>query len=254
MQLARRFFTQKHRSSQQREDCRGVSSRTSLKHHIHFSFILKLVIFICKQLKRPVAFSAVQKNKQAIENGEAESGKWTRPCFEWSKLVQIACWCSLLSEWDGTSEEKHLSSSTGCHAVHSHGTSLLTWHFTCHDQNDLSANVETTTMVECWLQSWLEPHWQQSETSHHLFGKEQMKRGEFLARKFKQKALDVNGNAKRIQMTCLTNQKRNTQRKQTVTSMILFVSLPCIWTLKDCQHNAFSAVVHWHHLQDSGVG
>jgi len=38
---------------------RGVSSRTSLKCCIHFSFILKLAIFICKQLKRPVDFSAV---------------------------------------------------------------------------------------------------------------------------------------------------------------------------------------------------
>jgi len=38
---------------------RGILSRTSLKHHIHFGFILKLAIFICKQLKRPVAFSAV---------------------------------------------------------------------------------------------------------------------------------------------------------------------------------------------------
>jgi len=36
-----------------------ISSRTSLKCYIHFSFILKLMIFICKQLKRPVAFSAV---------------------------------------------------------------------------------------------------------------------------------------------------------------------------------------------------
>jgi len=36
-----------------------ILSRTSLKHYIHFSFILKLIIFICKQLKRPVAFSAV---------------------------------------------------------------------------------------------------------------------------------------------------------------------------------------------------
>jgi len=37
----------------------GILSRTSLKYHIHFSFILKLIIFIYKQLKRPVAFSAV---------------------------------------------------------------------------------------------------------------------------------------------------------------------------------------------------
>jgi len=36
-----------------------ISSWTSLKHYIHFSFILKLIIFIYKQLKRPVAFSVV---------------------------------------------------------------------------------------------------------------------------------------------------------------------------------------------------
>jgi len=39
---------------------RGISSWTSLKCYIHFSFILKLIIFIYKQLKRPVAFSVVQ--------------------------------------------------------------------------------------------------------------------------------------------------------------------------------------------------
>jgi len=38
----------------------GILSRTTLKHYIYFSFILKLIIFIYKQLKRPVAFSAVQ--------------------------------------------------------------------------------------------------------------------------------------------------------------------------------------------------
>jgi len=38
----------------------GILSRTSLKHYIHFSFILKLVIFIYKQLKRHIAFSVVQ--------------------------------------------------------------------------------------------------------------------------------------------------------------------------------------------------
>jgi len=37
-----------------------ISSWTSLKHCIHFSFILKLAIFICKQLKRPAAFGAAQ--------------------------------------------------------------------------------------------------------------------------------------------------------------------------------------------------
>jgi len=40
---------------------RGISSWTSLKYYIHFSFILKLIIFIYKQLKRPVAFSVVHK-------------------------------------------------------------------------------------------------------------------------------------------------------------------------------------------------
>jgi len=37
----------------------GILSRTSLKCHIHFGFILKLVIFICNQLKRPVAFGTM---------------------------------------------------------------------------------------------------------------------------------------------------------------------------------------------------
>jgi len=37
----------------------GILSRTSLKCYIHFSFILKLILFIYKQLKRPVAFSIV---------------------------------------------------------------------------------------------------------------------------------------------------------------------------------------------------
>jgi len=37
-----------------------ISSRTSLKCCIHFGFILKLTIFICKQLKRLAAFRAVQ--------------------------------------------------------------------------------------------------------------------------------------------------------------------------------------------------
>jgi len=36
-----------------------ISSWTSLKYYIDFSFIPKLVIFIYKQLKRPVAFSVV---------------------------------------------------------------------------------------------------------------------------------------------------------------------------------------------------
>jgi len=40
--------------------CREILSRTSLKCYIHFSFILKLIIFIYKQLKRHVAFSLVQ--------------------------------------------------------------------------------------------------------------------------------------------------------------------------------------------------
>mgnify|MGYP000198940078 CR=1 FL=1 len=36
-----------------------ILSRTSLKYYIHFSFILKLIILIYKQLKRPVAFGVV---------------------------------------------------------------------------------------------------------------------------------------------------------------------------------------------------
>jgi len=38
-----------------------ISSRTSLQHCIHFSFTPKLAIFICKQLKRPVAFIVVHR-------------------------------------------------------------------------------------------------------------------------------------------------------------------------------------------------
>jgi len=43
-----------------------ILSQTSLKCYIHFSFILKLIIFIYKQLKRPVAFSAVHKCTRAV--------------------------------------------------------------------------------------------------------------------------------------------------------------------------------------------
>jgi len=35
-----------------------ILSRNSLKYYIHFSFILKLIIFIYKQLKRPAFFTA----------------------------------------------------------------------------------------------------------------------------------------------------------------------------------------------------
>jgi len=45
--------------SAERGPRRGISSWTSLKHCIHFSFIPKLMIFVYKQLKRPVAFSAM---------------------------------------------------------------------------------------------------------------------------------------------------------------------------------------------------
>jgi len=44
----------------------GILSRTSFKCCIHFGFILKLTIFICKQLKRPVAFGTVQKQIQCV--------------------------------------------------------------------------------------------------------------------------------------------------------------------------------------------
>ena len=41
-----------------------ILSRTSLKYYIHFSFILKLIIFICKQPKKPVAFSAMHNRQR----------------------------------------------------------------------------------------------------------------------------------------------------------------------------------------------
>jgi len=43
-----------------------ISSWTSLKYYIQFSFILKLIIFIYKQLKRPVAFSVVHLSTWAL--------------------------------------------------------------------------------------------------------------------------------------------------------------------------------------------
>jgi len=55
---------------------RGISSWTSLKHCIHFSFILKLTIFIYKQLKRPVAFSAVHNHKWQLTPMGSTKGKW----------------------------------------------------------------------------------------------------------------------------------------------------------------------------------
>ena len=60
LQVARRFFRQKHHSHQQRQDC---TNRSWAKHLSNITIIFrscpKLVIFICKQLKRPVAFGAV---------------------------------------------------------------------------------------------------------------------------------------------------------------------------------------------------
>jgi len=47
-----------------------ILSRTSLKYYIHFSFILKLIIFIYKQLKRPVAFSVVQLGSNEMEQND----------------------------------------------------------------------------------------------------------------------------------------------------------------------------------------
>jgi len=53
-----------------------ISSWTSLKYYIHFSFILKLIIFIYKQLKRPVAFSVVQHC-------------WFTACLKWMHTVHF---------------------------------------------------------------------------------------------------------------------------------------------------------------------
>jgi len=44
--------------------------KTSLKCHIHFGFILKQMIFLCKQLKRPAAFGADQTDRQIMLNSK----------------------------------------------------------------------------------------------------------------------------------------------------------------------------------------
>jgi len=46
--------------SAERGPRQGILSQTSLKCTNHFRSFLNLTIFICKQLKRPVAFGAVQ--------------------------------------------------------------------------------------------------------------------------------------------------------------------------------------------------
>jgi len=72
-----------------------ISSRTSLEYYIHFSFILKLIIFIYKQLKRPVAFSVVQG--AASESEACMCGPSTAAATRWSSRVRAgagACMCA----------------------------------------------------------------------------------------------------------------------------------------------------------------
>ena len=56
-----------------------ISSWTSLKCYIHFSFILKLIIFIYKQLKRPVAFSVVQVWHATKIVKDSRNASWKQP-------------------------------------------------------------------------------------------------------------------------------------------------------------------------------
>jgi len=77
----------------------GILSRTSLKCHIHFSFIPKLAIFIHKQLKRPVAFGAVHFGGG---NHSSDNNCHNRGCQKdartftrvFAKNHPISMWCS----------------------------------------------------------------------------------------------------------------------------------------------------------------
>ena len=86
-----------------------ILSQTSLKWCIHFGFIPKLVIFICKQLKRPVAFGAVQEHVWQTGSKKCESG---RGCEEaTSKNVCAVFWPLKRRErhfqmWHGISTER----------------------------------------------------------------------------------------------------------------------------------------------------
>jgi len=84
---------------------RGISSWTSLKCYIHFSFILKLIIFIYKQLRRPVAFSAVQNGpcERILEQRQLHS-MCQQPCLLCLCVICFNCVlmciaCSMSAVW-----------------------------------------------------------------------------------------------------------------------------------------------------------
>jgi len=77
---------------------RGISSRTSLKCYIHFSFILKLTIFICKQLKRPVAFSAVQRGTKK-HSARSIDCRGSKAAFAAAALQAVALELNTSSMW-----------------------------------------------------------------------------------------------------------------------------------------------------------
>jgi len=66
-----------------------ISSWTSLKCYVHFSFILKLIIFIYKQLKRPVAFSVVQNDEIWCQQFQKSGQVWLQSR---SRKAAINCW------------------------------------------------------------------------------------------------------------------------------------------------------------------
>jgi len=79
-----------------------ISSWTSLKCYIHFSFILKLIIVIYKQLKRPVAFSVVHfwifktvlDHKASMHNHPCKSlTKCLTVSWIWTIPIKNITWC-----------------------------------------------------------------------------------------------------------------------------------------------------------------
>jgi len=72
-----------------------ISSWTSLKHHIHFSFIPKLAIVIHKQLKRPVAFGAAQRCPMltSTERSSKECNRDLLRFGSWELWLTLFCVC-----------------------------------------------------------------------------------------------------------------------------------------------------------------
>ena len=76
---------------------RGISSWTSLKYCIHFSFILKLIICRHKQLNRPVAFSAVHQN--CVCKFKGRFMLWIRRDIMRHECVTNAACCPHCAPW-----------------------------------------------------------------------------------------------------------------------------------------------------------